>query len=411
MNYDRCLLRLENRVYGMLYTPQEAGPRSRVGIVLMHSDGDYLEFIPASALAERGYTVLAANVSDNRRPLDEKLPDVKIAVQALRQKSGIEKVVLLGHSGGATLMSAYQAAAENGVQIFRDPGRVIPMADIGELPAADAVMLLDPNFGNGAMTLLSLDPAITDESTGMFRDPELDLFNPKNGYSPEGCHYGEAFVHRFVQAQGQRMNRLIRHAQERIALIESGKGRYIDDEPFCIPGASQIGPNNKLFPQMVNYFSHTRDSHDHIHADGTVTRETVVCVRSARKPLNSADRMGFGGLNTTVRNFLRSSAVRVFDDFHYDETTLYGVDWDSSFCCTTGNVRHISVPMLLMGMTGGYEYIAAEHAWREAVCCTDKTCTFVEGANHVFRPTDEKYGDTVGRCFDYVDRWLTAHVL
>lgn len=411
MNYSCKLDRLERRVYSMLYTPLVSGRKSRVGIVLMHSDGDYLEFVPAPALAERGYTVLAANVSDSRRPLDEKLLDVKTAVEALRARPDIDKVVLLGHSGGATLMSAYQAAAENGVQVFRDAGRVIPMAELGPLPGADAVMLLDPNFGNGAMTLLSLDPAITDESTGMRRDPALDLLEPKNGYSPEGCCYDDAFVRRFVQAQGRRMNRLIRYAQERIALIESGKGRFADDEPFCIPGASQIGPNNKLFPQMTKYFSHTLQAHDHIRVDGTVSRETVPCVRPARKPLASADRLGFGGLNTSVRNFLRSSAVRVFDDFHYDETTLYGVDWDSSFCCTTGNVRHISVPMLFMGMTGGYEYIAAEHAWREARRCADKTCAFVEGAGHVFRPIDDAYGDTVGRCFDYVDRWLAGHVL
>ena len=68
--------------------------------------------------------------------------------------------------------------------------------------------------------------------------------------------------------------------------------------------------------------------------------------------------------------------------------------------------------MLLMGMTGSYEFITAEHIWRENTLCTDKTLAFVEGASHNFTANEKceaypgQYGDTVKSCFDYADHWI-----
>ena len=64
-----------------------------------------------------------------------------------------------------------------------------------------------------------------------------------------------------------------------------------------------------------------------------------------------------------------------------------------------------------MGLTGGYEYIAAEHVYREAVSCHDKTLAFVEGATHNFTAVDSLYGDTVNSCFNYVADWLRSRFL
>lgn len=89
------------------------------------------------------------------------------------------------------------------------------------------------------------------------------------------------------------------------------------------------------------------------------------------------------------------------------------MDWDSSYCTGPGNAKYISVPMLLMGMTGSYEYIAAEQIYERAVAAGDKTLVFVEGAGHNFTPEGEaekypgEFGDTAARCFDFVDEWLT----
>ena len=136
-NYRIAFVPLPDRVTGLLYEPELLGRKSQIGIVLMHSDESYLGFLPAPELARRGYRVLAATVADAKSTLDDKLLNVKAAVEFLKGYPGIEKVLLLGHSGGATLMSAYQCVAENGVEVFQGPEKLIPCGLIETLPAAD----------------------------------------------------------------------------------------------------------------------------------------------------------------------------------------------------------------------------------------------------------------------------------
>jgi hypothetical protein len=69
-----------------------------------------------------------------------------------------------------------------------------------------------------------------------------------------------------------------------------------------------------------------------------------------------------------------------------------------------------------MGMTGSYEYFAAETI-RDHAKSADKTLAYVEGATHGFSPCKEcavakglpenYYGDTVKTLLDYVDGWLS----
>ena len=77
---------------------------------------------------------------------------------------------------------------------------------------------------------------------------------------------------------------------------------------------------------------------------------------------------------STVRTYLTNSTVRT-NGFYYDESRIYGIDWDSSYCCTPGNVKGVSVPVLIMGMTGSYEFLAAEQIY-ENIKSENKTITF-----------------------------------
>ncbi|MCC2876890.1 alpha/beta hydrolase [Lachnoclostridium pacaense] len=410
-NYRIAFVPLPDRVTGLLYEPELLGRKSQIGIVLMHSDESYLGFLPAPELARRGYRVLAATVADAKSTLDDKLLNVKAAVEFLKGYPGIEKVLLLGHSGGATLMSAYQCVAENGVEVFQGPEKLIPCGLIETLPAADGVVFLDSNFGNGAMTLFSLDPAVMEESGGAGRDPGLDLFNMDHGFHPDGAHYSEGFKRRFYKAQGERGNRLIEHAVNRLRDIEEGKGAYSDDEPMVIPGANQIAPNNKLFPQDLSLLSHTKKEWPLLHGDGSITLQVVPSVRVSRPGQQNTGSLRCGGVMTTVKTYLRSQAVRTTEDFRVGEDGVYGIDWDSSYCCPPSNVPGIHVPMLVMGMTGSYEYLASEVIYERAGS-TDKTLGFVEGAGHNFTPAYEaetypgQFGDTVKVLFDFVDSWI-----
>lgn len=400
---------------GVLYTNRAKS--LPVGVVVMHSDSDYLTFSAGIELAERGMTVLCANV-ESSMPLLMKMLTVKVAVEYLRGLPEIEKVVLFGHSGGATLMTAYQSAAENGIEIFRTFGRIVkfpsrvpgpPGREGGkpEFPPADGVMLIDPNWGNGAMTLFSLDPAVVEEGNPRKLDPALDLFNPENGFDPQGSHYSEEFIRRFQKAQGQRNNRLIDLALDRLELIESGQGYFEDDEPFMVVGGAGNFMNNKLYAQDVSLMSRTRKPYTLLHSGGEATHEIIHTLRRPQndRPLTANYRDGL--LVTTVRTFLDSWCVRTDDDYSYDADSVRGIDWDSSYCCTTGNIAGVHVPLLLMGMTNGWEFVCVETI-SDRAASADKTVAFVEGATHMYCPDRgvTQYGDTVKTTYDFITDWL-----
>ena len=400
-------------INSVLYAPENDADCKNVAVMVMHSDADYLNFPAGRALASHGYRTLQANVSRVTETLDKKLLDVKTCIEYLKGLPGVEKVVILGHSGGATLMSCYQAVAENGVQYFQDEKKIVPISDIGELPAADAVMLIDSNWGNGIMTLLSLDPAVKGDCNGVDLDPASDL-SKQEGYAPNGSHYSEDFIAKYQKAQAARNDKLINKALERLNAINLGKGNYRDDEPWIVAGATQIAPCNRLFPQDIRLLSHTKNEWPLIHADGSITTGIVPSLRKARKAMPFTSIYGMGTMITSVKTYLSAQVVRTTEEFGYDESHIYGIDWDSSYCCTPGNMRGVKAPLLLMGMTGGYECLAAEMIYKLAAS-EDKTLAFVEGASHMLWPAKEceevpgQFGDTVKLTFDYAAAWLDKH--
>src|SRR6185312_13779288 len=157
-----AFVHLGRGVPGVLYQPVHPGEKSQIAILLMHSGADYLTFPACTAMAARGYRVLCANGSDSKsgftddESIDEMLLDAKLAVAYLRAYPGVRKVILWGHSGGGTLMSAYEDIAQNGVKACQGPDKIVKCPNrLAGLPAADGVMLIDSNFGLAATFLFS----------------------------------------------------------------------------------------------------------------------------------------------------------------------------------------------------------------------------------------------------------------
>jgi pimeloyl-ACP methyl ester carboxylesterase len=417
-----AFVRLGPGVPGVLYEPATPGAKSAIAVFAMHSEVDYLQFSACTELAKRGYRVLCANNSTHKGGIDSDLSidaillDAKLAVAWLRHYPGVRKVVLLGHSGGGTLMAAYQSIAENGPRVCQGPEKIIKCSDeLAGLPPADGLMLLDSNYGLGAMMLFSLDPAVTGETMDQDQElnPALDSFDPKNGFNPHGSHYSAQFIRRFQVAVGKRNDRLVQNALDRLAKLEKGQGRFSDDEPLVVPGANYLGFNNRLFSQDTRLLAHTHKAWPLLRADGSIVTQIVPSVRVPENMTSNTRSMQKGALRTTVRNFLRTFAVRVGDDFGFDADSIQGVDWSSSYALPAGSVRTVSVPLLTLGMTGHWEYLAAEIIYENARSA-DKTIAFVEGATHLFttctrcEKTPGQYGDTLKTTYDYVDRWLSA---
>jgi hypothetical protein len=411
-------------VPGVLYEPAKPGAKATIAVFAMHPDGDYLRPGPTNTcmqLAMRGYRALCANAATSKAGImsdmnqDKLTLNVKAGVEFLRKAPGVRTVVLFGHSGGGAMMAAYQNIAENGLKACQGPEKLIKCPDtLAGLPAADGVMLIDSSMGMPGSNMLSIDPSASDDGSGMGVIPELDMYNPANGFNPKGSSFSPEFSARFFAAQRDRMNRLIAKAEERLAKIKAGGGQFTDDEPFIVAGA--IPRENKLNEQDVRLLSQTKEAWPLLHANGRVTNEIIHSVR-VPKSEKSPTPLSVNALVTTVRGFLSTFSVRALPDFRIEATGVYGVDFNSSYGATYNSIEGISKPLLQMGFTGSYEFSFAEGARARANKATDKTLAYVEGAIHGFVPCKEcalakglpadYYGDTIKTLYDYIDGWLS----
>lgn len=406
-------VRLSRRVPGVLYEPLGRDADTLPAILVMHSDEDYLSCPTGEEMAHRGIRVLCANVMCKEGLFFtqiEKMSAVKAAINFLRTQN-VGKIYLFGHSGGATLMTAYQAIAENGSKVFQGDEYILPYPGEDVLPPADGLILPDANWGNAIMQLFSLDPAVTDESTGMNLDSRYDLFRQDNGFSDMGSHFSDEFIQRFLRKQGERNNSILKYAMQRLTLIRSQKGLYSDDEPLVIPGANQGFFNNKLYAQDTRLMSHTAKPHRLLHGDGSVTKEVIYSLRGPENPQSLTHSLTEGARIMTVYNYLSSYAVRTTEDYIYGEDDVRGIDWHSTYSSPVGNAEHIHVPTLLLGMTAGWEYLASETIYEHSAA-QRKELVFIEGATHQFKPDHSKetfpgqFGDTMKTLHDYILNWI-----
>lgn len=274
-------------------------------------------------------------------------------------------------------------------------------------------MLLDSNWGNAVMQLLSLDPAVEDENSGMPINEELNLFNPANGFDEKGSVYSDAFIRKFQKAQSLRNIYILEYALSRLMKIEAGGGNYTDDEPLIIPGSAQVFLNNKLYAQDTRLMAHTQKPYSLLHPDGSRTEEIIRSLRGPENPVSLTPSFWEGARFLSVKTYLNSYAVRTSDDYGFDEDHIWGVEWESTYNCPPGNVAHIKSPLLVMGMTAGWEFLASETIYNMAAS-EDKTIAFVEGATHKFTPAKHlekfpgQFGDTMKTLHDFVDEWLSA---
>lgn len=75
----------------VMYQPIVKSAKTGIGIVVMHSDEDYMGFISNPELSKRGYTVIAT-VPSQCKVISGKLLNIKACVEYLRKDSNIRKV-------------------------------------------------------------------------------------------------------------------------------------------------------------------------------------------------------------------------------------------------------------------------------------------------------------------------------
>ena len=167
---------------GLYHRPDGTWPAT--AFVATHYNVDFAEHYLAEHVAVRGAGFLGWNTrfrgAEAYFLLEHAVTDIGVGVAWLRDH-GVERVVLLGNSGGGSLMAAYQSATG----------------------AGDAYVSLNAHPGRPEVLTAWMDPSVTDEADPISRDPELDMFDPANGPP-----YEPAFVERYRAAQVTRNDRI-----------------------------------------------------------------------------------------------------------------------------------------------------------------------------------------------------------
>ena len=410
-SYVRVGGRGEGAADAVLFEPASGTPKNGIALMFGHPSESNFNHPSGRELARRGYRILMVNVQDGRSSPDTYAPAYSSAIKYLRGLPGVEKVVIVTHSGGGHEMAFYENVAENGPNACAGSEKIYPCRRelTTGLERADGLILLDSTLG-AFHAMSSVDPAV-DSAAPRRRIPELDMFDRRNGYDTPNhrAAYTAEFARTFYAAQAARSAKLVAQAQARLAALAKGQSDYSDDEPFVVPGMGVNATGARLYQPDVRVVSKTRAPHLLLKADGTTPTEIG---RSVRPPSGANPDQALGTLSvmtqdTTVRRFMAMSAIRTTRDVAFTEDDIVGVDWRSAMSSTPANAEGIHVPTLIMAMTCHYLVVPDEIVFNH-LAAQDKQFVLVAGATHNFTACRPEYGDTLSRTFDYVDSWLTS---
>jgi hypothetical protein len=187
---------------GIYWTPKAQRPR--VALIATHYNVDFAEHYLAPYIATRGYGFLGWNTryrgAEDLFTLEHALIDIGAGVKWLREQ-GVERVVILGNSGGGSLMGAYQAEATAPTLAAGMQGAA--RAALESLPKADLYISLNAHSGRPEVLTNWLDPSVTDERDPVATDQSLSMYNKENGPP-----YSDAFITRYRAAQRARNQRI-----------------------------------------------------------------------------------------------------------------------------------------------------------------------------------------------------------
>ena len=204
------------------------GRKPKVAMIAAHYQIDFSEHYLADYMATRGIGFLGWNTRfrgyESSFLLDHALVDIGVGVRWLREVQGVESVVLLGNSGGGSLMAAYQAQAVDAHVTPLEGMR--PAAGLTELPVADGYVASAAHPGRPDVLTAWMDASVVDENDPIATDSSLDLFNSENG--PPYC---QDFLTRYRSAQVARNNAITDWAERELKRVRAAG---FSDRPFTV---------------------------------------------------------------------------------------------------------------------------------------------------------------------------------
>jgi len=318
------------------------GTRPKTAFIATHYNVDFSEHYMAQFMAARGYGFLGWNTRfrglEQYFTLDHALIDIGVGVRWLREEAGVENVVLLGNSGGGSLMAAYQSqATEPNLQ----PLLGAPVAKpVNELLPADFYVSTNAHPGRPEVLTDWFDPSVTDETDPTSVDPSLDMYNPDNGPP-----YSAEFIERYRAAQVARNQRISAWAVDELKRVQAA-GSF--DRVFNMHRAWAD----------LRYLDASIDPNE---------REIGTCYLGDPKFFNYSP---FGiGSSSTLRTWLAMWSL------------------EHSQCRATPHLKRITVPSLVIqSMADAGVFPVDAHTIHDNLAASDKTLEFIPGDHYMTAP-------------------------
>lgn len=333
------------------------GMRPRTAFIATHYNVDFAEHYMGESMAARGYGFLGWNTryrgAEHYFTLDNALIDIGVGVRWLREEAGVENIVLLGNSGGGSLMAAYQsqASAPNLEPILDVP---VPEAAMHLLPC-DYYVSTNAHPGRPEVLTNWFDPSVSDESDPVSVDPALDMYNPDNGppYSPD-------FIERYRAGQIARNHRITAWALEELSRVRAKGG----------------------FDRLFNLYRAWADPRCLDPSLDPNEREPGLCYLGRPKFFNYSP-FGIGASNT-IRTWL----------------SMWSLEF--SQCRGGPHLARIRTPSLVIQSLAdsGVFPVDAQSIF-DSLAANDKTLEFIAGDHYLQQPTDAR--DVIA---DRIAGWL-----
>jgi pimeloyl-ACP methyl ester carboxylesterase len=243
-----------------------AGTQPTTAVMICHPTANFLGHYALNGLAERGLAGIGFTTryvgNDTSLIMENCLLDMGVMVEHL-YASGYSRVVLIGNSGGASIVPYYQAQALS-PSVSAPAGGGPDLTTAGLRPVDDLV-LLNAHPSRARLSTEWLDPSQRDELQPFDRDPALDMYNPDNGPP-----YSAEFIADYRAAQVARNRRISTRCEQQLEwLTSSGEAPSgLDDLAFVVHGTGadlrfldgNIDPSDRQIgvtlwgpPQVANY--------------------------------------------------------------------------------------------------------------------------------------------------------------
>ena len=212
---------------GVYHRPE--GQQPRTALIATHYNIDFSEHYLASYIAERGLGFLGWNTrfrgAEPYFLADLALADIDVGVRWLRSQ-GVDCVVLLGNSGGGSLMATYQAQATAPNLVPEYSRRGLHPA-IEDLAGGDLYVSIVAHTGRAEVLTNWMDPSVTDENDPLSVDPALDPFSPDR--QPP---FDDEFIAAYRSAQRARNERITAWCKQELDRLAAAGHR---ERLFVVP--------------------------------------------------------------------------------------------------------------------------------------------------------------------------------